>query len=379
MSNSQLVPNLLPETELLLHCTRGEVPALIADRIQQQLEQEIDWTYLIAMAEKHRVMPLLYHSLKTVCPQRIPATIGSNLRLRFYENARTNLILTNELLRLLTIFEAGKIAVIPYKGTVLAASLYGKTSFRQVWDIDILVEEKDVFASRTLLLSEGYTIKETFDREQSFFHPDKKIEIDLHWGLTPFYFPLDLDFQQLWSRTKTYRLSGVNVKSFCTEDLLLILCLQVAKDCWERRQHLEHLAKVCDIAELLNNYPQLNWSEVNQQAQEKGLQRALHFGLFLAKNLLNTEIPELILSQVLADKLAISLAYQVCSQLFGDIDRTFVDPKNSLFDWQFRLKQLLFYLKMRERPQDWWQHFVEIGRNGLNLIKSQRIIPETTN
>jgi hypothetical protein len=377
--NSQLVPNLLPETELLLYCTRGEISAAMSDRIQQQLEQEMDWTYLIAMAEKHRVLPLLYHSLKTVCPQRIPAEISNKLRLRFYDNARTNLILTNELLRLLPIFEAQNIAVIPYKGTVLAASLYGKTSFRQVWDIDILVAEKDVSASRSLLILEGYTIKETFDREQSFFHPDKKIEIDLHWGLTPFYFPVTLDFARLWSRRKVYILSGVDIKSFCPEDLLLILCLQVAKDCWERRQHLEHLAKVCDIAELLNNYPQLNWSEINQQAQEQGLQRTLHFGLFLAKNLLNAEIPEPILSQVLADKLAISLAYQVCSQLFGDIDRTFVDPKNPLFDWRFRLKQLLFYLKMRERPQDWLRHFVEIGRNGLNLIKSRGITPETPN
>jgi hypothetical protein len=351
----------------------------MSDRIHQQLKQEIDWTNLIAMAEKHRVLPLLYHSLKTVCPQGIPAEISNKLRLRFYDNARNNLILTNELLRLLSIFEAQNIAIIPYKGTVLAASLYGKTSFRQVWDIDLLVAEKDVLASRSLLLSEGYIIKETFDREQSFFHPDQKIEIDLHWGLTPFYFPVNLDFARLWSRRKVYTLASVEIKSFCPEDLLLILCLQVAKDCWERRQHLEHLAKVCDIAELLNNYPQLNWQQVLEAAQEQGLQRALHFGLFLATHLLDGQIPEVIRSQVLADSIAISLGYQVCSQLFGDIDRTFVDPKNPLFDWQFRLKQLLFYLKMRERPQDWLQHFVEIGRNGLNLIKSRGIIPETPN
>ncbi|WP_371416922.1 nucleotidyltransferase family protein [Dolichospermum sp. UHCC 0259] len=374
MYNSQLVPNLLPETELLLCCTRTRISSPIADRVQCLLQQQIAWSYLLSMAEKHRVLPLLYHNLKGVCPGAIPAEIVSTLKTRFLENTRENLILTTELLRLLTVFEANAIAVIPYKGTLLAASIYGKTAFRQVWDIDLLVDEVDFSQSRSLLLSEGYTLKETNDREQSFFHADRKIEVDLHWGLTPFYFPVDLDFGRLWSRTKGYTLLGTEVKSFCEEDLLLILCLQVAKDSWERRLHLEHLAKVCDIAELLNHYPRLNWSEVTDQARQQGLTRVLHFCLYLAKNLLDADIPSGIWSEVIGDLIAISLAHQVCKGLFGDIDRSFADSRNSLFDLQFRLKQVIFYLKMRERPRDWWNHFLEIGRNGLTLLKSRGII-----
>lgn len=374
--SSQLIPNPSPEAELLLCCTRERITDPIAARARCLLQQEIDWNYLLAMAEKHRVTPLLYHGLKGICPSAIPEAIGSTLKIRFLENTRKNLILTTELLRLLAVFEAGGIGVIPYKGTVLAASIYGKTAFRQVWDIDLLVDEKDVPESRSLLLSEGYEVKETNDREESFFHPDKKVEVDLHWGLTPFYFPIDLDFGQLLSRTKSYSLTGVEVKSFREEDLLIILCLQVAKDCWERRLHLEHLAKVCDIAELLNHSPRLNWSEIIDRARRQGLTRVLHFGLYLAHGLLDAEIPAEIRSEVLADSIAISLARQVCDRLFGEIDRSFAEPRgNSLFDFRFRSRQMLFYLKMRERPEDWLKHFLEIGRNGVILLRSRRIIP----
>lgn len=372
---SQLIPDPSPEAELLLCCTRARITAPIAERARGLLQREIDWSYLLSIAEKHRVTPLLYLGLKGVCPSAIPAPIGSTLKIRFLENTRKNLILTTELLRLLAVFEAGEIPVIPYKGIVLAASIYGKTAFRQVWDIDLLVEEKDFITSRSLLLSEGYEVKETNDREESFFHPEKKIEVDLHWGLTPFYFPLDLDFGGLLARTKGYSLAGVEVKSFGEEDLLIILCLQVAKDCWERRLHLEHLAKVRDIAELLNHSPRLNWSEITDRARELGLIRALHFGLYLAENLLQAEIPDTIRSEVMADSIAISLARQVCDRLFGEIDRSFADSRNPLFDFRFRFQQLLFYLKMRERPEDWLKHFREIGRNGVTLLRSRGIVP----
>lgn len=372
---SQLIPNPSPEAELLLCCMRIQITDPIAECVHSLLRQKINWNYLLWIAEKHRVVPLLYHGFKGVCPEGIPTEVASILKTRFLENTRKNLILTTELLRLLVIFESEEIAVIPYKGTVLSSSLYGKIAFRQVWDIDLLVSEKDFFESRSLLLSEGYRLKETNDREESFFHPEKKIEVDLHQGLTPFYFPVALDFPQLLSRTKSYPLAGVEVKSFGAEDLLLVLCLQIAKDCWERRLHIEHLAKVVDIAELLNHHPQLNWSEINERSRELGLERVLHFGLYLAIALFSANIPDAIATEITADAIALSLAHQVCEGLFGEIDSSFADTPNSLFDYRFRFRQMLFYLKMRERPADQLKYFVEIGRNGLQLLKSRGIIP----
>lgn len=374
--SSQLLPNPSPEAELLLCCIRPRPFQAIVERVRSLLQGDIDWNSLLRLAEKHRVVPFLYHGLKGVCLEAVPIEIASTLRTRFLENARKNLILTTELLRLLEIFKTEEIAIIPYKGTVLSASIYGKTAFRQVWDIDFLVDEKDFPASRSLLLSEGYTLKEANDREESFFHSDKKIEVDLHWGLTPFYFPVELNFPRLLARTKSYPLAGGEVKSFGEEDLLIVLCLQIAKDCWERRLHIEHLAKVRDIAGLVNHYPRLNWSETLARSRELGLERVLHFGLYLAIDLFAAEVPDEIRAEVSEDPIALSLARQVCERLFGEIDSAIVAPRgNSLFDFRFRFRQMLFYLKMRERPRDRLQHFAEIGGNGLRLLQSRGILP----
>ena len=351
------------EAELLLSCVRPQLDSAIFEQIQTVLQRSLDWNYLLQMVEKHRVLPLFYRNLHTSCAASVPPHILRELRSRFYENAVRNLLLTNELLHILQLFQAQQIRVIPYKGTILAASAYGKVSLRQVWDLDILVAEADVARSRALLLEQGYEIKDTQDREQSFFHNEREVEVDLHWGLTPVYFPIKLDFDLLWCNRQPLTLAETVVYSFAPEDLLLILCIQVAKDCWERRQHLEHLAKVCDIAALLHSCPTLNWVALMQQAKHMGAERMVNFGLYLAQGLSGANLPQSVNFIVHSDLIAISLAQQVCARLFSTIDESFASTKNSYLDLNLRMNQLRFYWRMRECPKHRVQHIWEIVRN----------------
>ncbi len=96
----------------------------IASQVQFLLQQEIDWDYLLTLANKHRFLPLLYRGLKEIYSGALPLAIASTLKISFLENTKKNLILNTELLRLLAFFEAEGISVIPYKGTVLAASIH---------------------------------------------------------------------------------------------------------------------------------------------------------------------------------------------------------------------------------------------------------------
>lgn len=365
--STRILPEgMRPEGRLILSCTRVELDLTTAEHIRTLTQQELDWSYVLQMAEKHRVMPLIYRALNSTCPEAVPPQTLNDLRHRFFANVRHNLLLTNELFRLLHQFQAHDIRVIPYKGTVLAAIAYGKLALRQVWDLDFLVHEHDFPKSRALLLADGYQIRESFDREQSFAHPDRviderPIEVDLHWGLTPFYFPFTVDFDHLWQNVQSISITNTPVQTFAVEDLLLILCIQVAKDCWERQQHLEHLAKVCDIASVLRVNPNMDWGSITQQARLSGTERILHFGLLLANHLLNAPLPQPIEQTVQRDAIACSLAQQVCAALFQPADETFA-LRNSLFDLKLRMQQLLFYLKLRERPEDQIQYVLETLR-----------------
>ena len=70
------------------------------------------------------------------------------LRERYHSNARRNLFLVSELLKLLKLLESHGIGAIAFKGPVLALYAYGNLSLRQQLDLDILVRKRDIFESK---------------------------------------------------------------------------------------------------------------------------------------------------------------------------------------------------------------------------------------
>jgi len=111
-------------------------------------------------------MPLLYRSLKKTCQQAVPSTYLEQLRDLFLTNAARNVFLTAKLLELLDLFKENNIAALPFKGPVLAESIYGDISLRQFVDLDVLVHKRDALKARNLLLAHGYQpeIKCTLNR-----------------------------------------------------------------------------------------------------------------------------------------------------------------------------------------------------------------------
>ncbi len=333
-----------PEVELLLCCTRTCMDLERAERTKILLQEDIDWDYLIRTALWHGVMPLLYSNLNATCPEAVPHARLAQLRNYFHTNARRNLFLTGELLKVLNLFEAHAIPAIPYKGPVLAACAYGQLVLRQFCDLDILIHERDILRTKNLLVAQGYQLHGQLDWEYHFVHEDSKVSVDLHWGITQKERPFLLNFERLWSRHELVSLGSTKVVSFQREDLLLILCVQVTKDCW---QWQEQLAKVCDIAEVIRVYQDIDWNCVMEQAHTLGSERMLLLGLLLAHDLLGTALPEEVWQMIQVHPIVETLAKQVCERLFiPDYSRT--DRPSKYLD----LEKNLFYFRVRERWQD---------------------------
>lgn len=349
-----------PETELLLCCARTCMDSVSAERIKALLREDIDWAYLIETVLRHGTMPLLYWNLNATCPQAVPKAALGQLREYFHSLALRNVFLTKELLKLLNLFKAHGIPAIPFKGPVLAASAYGNLSLRQFCDLDILVSEGEFLRTKDLLLSQGYKLQLQLSWESSFVHEDSKVNVDLHQGITPMHFALPLDFASLWSRLEPVSLAGKTVLNLPPEDLLLILCINGARDFWERR---ERLAQICDIAEVIRVHQDMDWNRVIEQASTLGSERILLLGLFLARDLLGCALPEKVLQRIHADPVVKSLAAQVCERLLGEATGP---PK--LFEGS------LFYLKARERVQDKILYFVTPNQNDRNILSLPKFL-----
>lgn len=362
------------ELELLLRAIRlsegCENDPKEVSEIQRLAGQSPDWDYLARLAARHHVTPLLYLGLKRTAWPLLPEAAKSTLTETYRGNLKRNLRLAHHASRVVKAFGQQGLRIIPFKGIFLAQSVYGRISSREVNDIDLLIDHGDAMRGRELLESMGFESVERLDQEQVFRNRSWQVEIDLHWQLTPKYFPVEFDFDQLWRRSIRAEVGGVGYGCLAGEDLLLLLCIQVAKDSWERLQRLEQLQKVSDIAVLINHTPGLNWAAVFESASEQGLSRVLRLPLLLSARLLGCRLPRAAADYVEKDRTALSLTRQVSNiqSLAG------TDPapgSNSLLDVSLRLRQLVFYLKLRERQVDKWRHIGRVLRAPTVMAKTR--------
>lgn len=354
-----------PEVQLLLSCAQTFINAATAETIETFCYSDLDWTWLLSLAGQNDVIGLLYQSLQDTCPDVVPAPVMAQLRRDFQTCTLNTLFFTQELLKLLQLFEAHGIPVLPYKGPALASALYGNLSLRSFCDLDLLIHAQDLMRVKPLLAAEGYDTLAVddaqeaanlwSDSERDFVRQDGKVVLDLHWRITPRYFPFELPVEELWERCQSLSLQGTTVSTLAPEDLLLVLCVHGAKECWGK------LKWICDVAELIRAYPNLDWDQVLTQASQLHSQRMLLLGVELARQLLEIRIPETVLAAIQSDRTLPALMQQVCSYLFGS------QPGQSPL-----ISPTLFRLCVRDRPDDQVQYFV--WRLFVPNVRDRRLI-----
>jgi hypothetical protein len=330
-----------------------------AARLQDLLRTELDWAAFLHLAALHGVMPLVYRHLITLGPAAVPPSTLDGLRDYCCANALHNRWLTEELLTLLQLLGRQGIAAIPYKGPVLAATVYGDPSLRQFADLDLLVRRGDVLHAKDLLLARGYRLptpmtaaqERAYVRARCDYHlvrADGQIIVELHWGLTGPHFPFRLDLEEVWGRLQTAAFAGTTVRTLPPEDLLLMLCVHGAKHAWPQ------LKWICDVAELIRASPGLQWEGVLAQAHRLRSARLLWVGLQLASDLLGTTLPEPVWLRMQASPRIHAHAAQVRTRLFRDADGVLE-----------RVRRDVFPAKLLDRPQDRWRYRLHVLRRRL--------------
>lgn len=323
-ANSLLRTNLAgAEAELLVHCARLEIDRERAERIRMLVGSELDWTKLLSLAQRHALIPLLFFQLSRIAPEQVPSDQFKQLRDRSQSNSALNVILTGEMVGLLELFEQNQIPAAPYKGPAIGVGIYGNSALRQFADLDIMVAEKDVWRATELLIERGYDAHFTIPaRKQSSFvrlsyvrlfkHEIERITVELHWRLAPRFFGAPFDTSRLWNSARRIELQGSSVRVPVAEDLVLMLCIHGAKDCWEK------LEWVCGLAELIRSEPQLNWNALLHQAKEIGCREIVLVGLALAHDLLDAPVPAGVFAELGPRKRIDPPVAQVTNRFFSE-------------------------------------------------------------
>ncbi len=341
------------EVELLLACSRPQMDGENADRIRRLLQEEMDWDWMQKAARFHGVWPIMYHNLKSVCPDAVPKDVLSKLKKGYFDNALRNLLLSKELLRIIEDFQKHGIDAVPFKGPTLAKMAYGDITLRSFSDLDIMVRKQDVLQARDLLQSAGYkpeipmtSSQEdnylTVNCEYNFDRQSPHVHVEIHWAFLPrnYYVPFD---ERIWSRLETMPFEGTTIHCFSSNDLVLALCAHATKHQWSQIKFVSDLAGIISLH-------QIDWDQVVAGADEMGLMRILHIGLFLAHDLLDAKLPPQIISEIEIDSTAQKMALQISEKLFSGPN----GPEGII-------ERYLFWARTRERLSDRAKYLFLVG------------------
>jgi Uncharacterised nucleotidyltransferase len=291
-------------------------------RIRELAVNIHDWDEMLNVSKQHRVLPLLFARL-TQANAPMPPEAQQRLQSEYQRNVFHCMANAAELIAQLNIFEAQAIPIMPFKGVVLAASVYGDHTARTAGDLDLLVHRRDLQRATQLMLDRGYTLHTPTNADLSPANPDDYeyhferrsdgMVVELRWELDLVLtkFECDLGMDWVWPRRRTATLAGATVPNLDPETTLLLLCMHGSKHAWHR------LAWIVDVAQLIAPSPQLNWEEVEREAKRTGLWRALGLGLLLAYRIADSSIPQRLLGKFESNRNIRKLAEHFDTNLFN--------------------------------------------------------------
>jgi hypothetical protein len=309
------------EEQLLLACSQSSMDGGAILGARAILARGIDWTRLLKMSDRLKVLQLVTYNLKRHLSDVIPRVETGRINMIVARAVAHSLFVLRQIDELLLLLNAEGISVIPFKGPVFTGAFYRNVGLRESEDIDLLVWPQDAQKASNLLISVGYEpefrlngLQEQalirFCKSRTFSNEKKETSVDLHWDLVPVFFPVEIE--EVWSHCQQVNVEGRAYNTLSGEDYLLYLCSHGLQHDWEV------LSLVCDVAEVLRKNGSLNWDYILRKAfiAQKG--RILFLGLVLAAGLLQAPAPLEVLEEARRYAAVRELAREVTDRWFSD-------------------------------------------------------------
>lgn len=249
----------------------------------------------------HGVFPLVYHTLKTHT-ELIPEDILSIMKFENMGIAKKNMLMTAELIKVMKLLEENNIEAIAFKGPTLSQMAYGDIALRQYVDLDILIKKESFDITLKLFSKKNYHTKYNYTRaytkvkdiipDHMFINKKTNIITEIHNKLFSYNFPIKINNNDFFKNVMYIELGSNQLKTFHPEYLLFYLCLHGTKHLYSR------ISWILDIDKLIKDKKyDFDWNLFQSLVEKSNSKTMVYIGLYLAKNLFDTEIPEKILKE----------------------------------------------------------------------------------
>lgn len=255
---------------------------------EHKQHQAIDWNRLFKLIIRHRVWHQVFDEIKPFA-DKVPTSFYERLN-QFCQKDRLQILKTAaETARISLAFNKHSLFHCFIKGMILNATLYPSLTLRPCKDIDVWVHAEDISIASAALealgyqqrtpsyplkgLQKSYYIRHKYDI--AFYHPEKKIEVELHFKLAKF----GADFPNpTTANTQSIKLFNTSVPTLKDDYNLLYLMLHGARHAYNRLRWLY------DIVLYLKS-GHCNLQRVRKLAKENNCEHVFDQGLILVQNI----------------------------------------------------------------------------------------------
>jgi len=321
---------------ILLLRTRRDPAALPAVRHRLQTDPPA-WGVLVAHSLEERVAPLLYQAV--MGQGLVPPDVETQLQVEYHRTLLLNLILRQELGRIVQACAQAGLPLILLKGAALVETkVYPSPALRPMNDIDLLVRRETLPGVIATLTGLGYRhepVDSAIRSELAFWKEQPAlVHLDVHWHLFfSLYYQYTLPLAWFWQTARPVKMSEATTLVLSPTALLLHLCAHIYMH--HDREDLLSLNDICEV--LTVDREQLDWTEVLARAEACRLVLPLQRLLPVLAGEWGAPVPADILTQLAA--LPVSAEER---RLFywgaAPTARRFLADLVSLPDWPARLR-----------------------------------------
>lgn len=342
---------LSPEAEFVLLGARIKLDGERAKRFDHLLERgqpypgerrrsaphknavPLNWALVLFLCSQHRVTGLVGRHLSARGWRSVPPEVAAGLNRYFGEMALHSAILSQELLHVADHLQNAGVPMVSFKGPTLALALYGNGVARPSADLDLLVPRAHVQRAHALLRELGYAheVELSPSQERQHLRVDSVfnlmrpspaeaadlfpggLAVELHWAITSPCLPFDFTYESVQPGLYSLDVRGPlkNQPALSAHDLLLVLVVHGAKHLWER------LLWLCDIAQLIERNPDLDWEAVLESAREREIERMTALCLALVRDVMGVKLPEFVQQWLSTQPHGLRLASRLRSALLS--------------------------------------------------------------
>ncbi|WP_028546749.1 nucleotidyltransferase family protein [Paenibacillus taiwanensis] len=350
------------------------------NRMNEDLRNKIDWEILFNLLNENQLLPFFYKHYSDVIPEKFKIKYYKN----WEEHNKITKVRINEVMKVAKMINENNLSALIHKGIILSQLVHNDISIRKSYDIDILIDEKDVNRMHDLLLENGYIhgcgIHDPYDTSEGIMKLERPVmKAHKHHEYFEYYYEYDqgkyieLELQKSVHGTITERekmskflnswriinINGMDIKTLDNEHMIIHLLESLYTDSeWFYRG--PRLNKYYDVFVLISNQD-LNWDRLIQLAQEYNIIEILYYTLNLTNQIFDTGINESIMKKFnfpISKPFSIEWKDSITSRLFS---------KN-----EDRVEELQRYLKTvcYGDKNYYWKHPIIINEQGHDLIHS---------